>query len=179
MFIEAENIIVRDLKKGDEKNLYRITREADVRRYMPNYSDGYATPEDYLNDPDFFRKHGDDVADIRAGRYCAVSLSVSDEMIGVIAYGLKETLNEIEIGYFISDRHRGKGYAEQAINALTEWIFDISDIPYLIATVLCGNLPSNNLLKKCKFELTEKRIPTDCGEFSEDKSYFYYRRYRA
>jgi [ribosomal protein S5]-alanine N-acetyltransferase len=177
MFAKTQSLIVRELKKKDAERLFQIAREPSTYRFMPNYSDGYETPQDYLDDPNWFQEQ-DDSRDLFRGRYYAVALPDSDEIIGVVARGLKETLNEIEIGYFISEKHRRKGFAEEAVNALVDWCFGISDIPYVIATISCDNVPSNKLIEKCKFQLLDKRTPIKHGQLMENESYFYYRRYR-
>lgn len=180
MFIETQNLIIRDLKKKDAISIYQFVREPSTYRYMPNNADDYETLQDYLDAPYWFREpEQEDSINFRVGRYYAVTIPASDEIIGVVGRGLKEDWNEIEIAYFLSEKYRGKGYAHEAVSAFVEWCFKVSDLPYLIATISCDNLPSNKLIKKCKFEIMEKRIPIRHGQLMEDERYFYYRKYRA
>ena len=175
MYVETKNLIVREIEKKDAEILYQLAREPNNQYYtFPNYEN----PQDYLDDTEWFKEPSDSI-DICIGRYYAVVSPNSDEMIGVVARGPKERNNEIEIGYFISEKYRRKGFAEEAVNALIEWCFKVSDIAYIYATVSCDNLPSNKLIEKCTFELSEKRTPIKHGQLMENKSYFYYKKHRV
>ena len=79
----------------------------------------------------------------------------------------------------MSEKYQMKGYTKEAINALVEWCFNVSDIKHLILTIDCTNIPSCHLAKKCGFELFEKRTPIGHKQPNmESDSYFYYRKYR-
>lgn len=73
--------------------------------------------------------------------------------------GIEDTLNEVEVAYFMSEKYQRKGYTAEAVNELVNWCFKVSDLKYLILTIDCANLPSCRLAKKCNFELFEKRTP--------------------
>lgn len=175
MYIETKNLIIREIEEKDAGILYQFAREPNNQYYaFPDYEN----PQDYLDDTEWFKEPSDSI-DICIGRYHAVVLPDSDEMIGVVARGPKERNNEIEIGYFMSEKYRRKGFAEEAVNAFIEWCFKVSDIACIYATVSCDNLPSNRLIEKCKFELYEKRTPIKQGQLMENKSYFYYKKHRV
>ncbi len=106
-------------------------------------------------------------------------MSDSDEMIGMVGMGLEDTLNEVEVAYFMSEKNQRNGYAKDAVNALVNWCFNVSDIKYLILTIDCANIASCHLAEKCDFELFEKRTPIRHKQPNmESDSYFYYRRYK-
>lgn len=91
----------------------------------------------------------------------------------------EDTLNEVEVAYFMCEQYQRRGYTKQAVNAITKWCFTVSDIPYLILTIDCANTPSCTLAEKCGFELFEKRTPIGHAQPNmESGSYFYYRLYR-
>lgn len=97
----------------------------------------------------------------------------------MVGMGLEETVNEVEMAYFMCERYQRRGYARQAVEALAGWCFSASDLPYLILTVDCANLPSCKLAEKCGFELFEKRMPIGHAQPNmESDSYYYYRLYR-
>ncbi len=177
MIIRTPKITVRELKKKDAEVLFKIAKEPSTYKQMPDYSEGYKSPQDYLCDSSWFQDENDS-ENLTKGRYYAITLADSDEMIGVVARGIKELFNEIEIGYFISEKYRGNGYAVEAVKALSNWCFSVSDIEYVILTINCTNCPSNKVAEKCGFELLEKRVPVNKGRLIEKDSYFYYRKYR-
>ncbi|MGM9986086.1 MAG: GNAT family N-acetyltransferase [Bacillaceae bacterium] len=111
-------------------------------------------------------------------RYVIV-LPGMDEMIGMVGMGMEDKLNEIEVAYFMSEKYQRKGYTKEAITALVEWCFNVSDIKYLILTIDCANILSCYLAEKCGFELFGKRTPIGHKQPNmESDSYFYHRRYR-
>ncbi|UUZ78800.1 GNAT family N-acetyltransferase [Paenibacillus sp. P26] len=178
MHIETQNVVIRTLEKKDAKRFYSIARESTVYRYMPDWADGRAHPQDYYGLIDQYQKQSDNT-DISIGRSYAIALPNTDEMIGMIGVGLKEKLNEIELGYFMSEKHQRNGYTREAISALAEWCFEVSDVKYLILTINCANVLSNKLAEKCGFKLLEKRTPIGDNQlYMENDSYFYYRSYR-
>ena len=70
-------------------------------------------------------------------------------------------------------------FMQEALNALIDWIFSVSDIPWLIATVDCANEASCKAALSCGFELYERRTPIHHKQYNmESDSYFYFRRYR-
>jgi len=175
MYIKTQDIIIRDMERKDAEKLISIVRESAIYRFMPDWSDGFKTPEDYFPHIDRFLTYKDST-DVYTNRRYAVTLPDSNEMIGMVGMGLEVTLNEVELAYFMSEKHQRKGYAQQAVTALAEWCFKVSDIPYLILTIDCANIPSNKLAGKCGFELFEKRTPIGHKQPNmESDSYFYYR----
>ncbi|MDU1912114.1 GNAT family protein [Fusobacterium sp.] len=178
MYIKTENIVIRAFAKKDIKNLYTIVRETAIYRFMPDWADEFPTLQDYEPLIDWFIKQQDTI-DISIGRRYAVASPDTDDMIGMVGIGLEETLNEIEVAYFMSENNRKKGYMKEAIIALVEWCFQVSDIKYLILTIDCANTPSNKLAEKCGFHLFEKRMPIGHKQPNmESDSYYYYRKYR-
>ena len=68
-------------------------------------------------------------------------------------YEDKDTINEVEMAYFLDEDYQGKGYANEA---------------------LC------KVVERAGFELFEKRTPIGHKQPNmESDSYFYYRKYRS
>lgn len=178
MRIESNRIVIRDFERKDSENLYRIVREKNILRFMPDWSENGDSPQSYFPYIDWHQtqKHSTDIYENK--RY-AIALNDTDEMIGMVGVGLEDTLNEVEIAYFMSEKYQRKGYTVEAVNELVNWCFNVSNIKYLILTIDCANLASCNLAKKCGFELFEKRTPISHKQPNmESDSYFYYRKYR-
>lgn len=178
MKIEINNIVIRDFERKDAENLYRIVREKEIYRFMPDWVDNGDSPEAYYNYIDWHQTQKDST-DIYENKRYAISMKYSDEMIGMVGMGIEETLNEVEVAYFMAEKYQRRGYTIEAVNALVDWCFKVSDVKYLILTIDCANKPSYKLAEKCGFELFEKRTPISHKQPNmESDSYFYYRRYR-
>ena len=178
MRIETQNIVIRGFTRKDAERFYAIAREASVYRHVPDWADGRFHPRDYYEMLDGFQKQSDNT-DFSNGRCYAITLQNDDEMIGMIGVGLKELLNEVEIGYFMSENFQRNGYMREAVTALAEWCFKVSDLKYIILTINCANDSSNKLAEKCGAILHEKRTPiTHDKSYMDADSYFYYRIYK-
>ncbi|MGL4335690.1 MAG: GNAT family N-acetyltransferase [Turicibacter sp.] len=178
MRLEANEIIIRDFERTDAKNLYKIVREHNILRFMPDWSELGDSPQSYFEYIDWQQTQKDST-DIYENKRYVIALADTNEMIGMVGVGLEDTLNEVEIAYFMSEKHQRKGYTVAAVNELVNWCFNVSTINYLILTIDCANLSSCNLAQKCGFELFEKRTPMSHKQPNmESNSYFYYRKYR-
>lgn len=178
MKIILKHIIVRDFERKDAPLLHKIVREKEIRRFMKDWSENAAEPQDFYEFIDWLQTKKESVNVWENKRY-AIALKESDELVGMVGMGLKDTINEVEVAYFMCEKQQRNGYAAQAVNALTDWCFSVSDLPYLILTIDCANTPSCKLAERCGFELFEKRTPLGHIEPNmESDSYFYYRKYR-
>jgi [ribosomal protein S5]-alanine N-acetyltransferase len=178
MRIQTNHIIIRDFERKDAENLYQIVREKNIFRFMPDWAENNDSPKAFWGYIDWHQTQKNST-DVYENKRYAIALPDTDEMIGMVGMGLEDTVNEVEVAYFMSEKYQRNGYAKEAINALVDWCFNVSDIKYLILTIDCANIPSCNLAEKCGFELFEKRTPIRHKQPNmESDSYFYYRRYR-
>ncbi|MEG1483569.1 GNAT family N-acetyltransferase [Clostridium sp.] len=178
MRIETNRIIIRDFERKDAEKLNKIVRENNILRFMPDWSEIGNSPESYFGYIDGHQTQRDST-DVYENKRYAIALTNTDEMIGMVGMGLEDTLNEVEIAYFMSEEHQRKGYTVEAVNELVNWCFNVSNINYIILTIDCANLESCMLAQKCGFELFEKRTPISHRQPNmESDSYFYYRKYR-
>lgn len=179
MRLETNNLIIRDFERKDAENLYRIVREKNILRFMPDWCENKNSPQAYFNYIDWHQGQKAST-DIYENKRYVIALHDTDEMIGMVGMGLEDTLNEVEVAYFMSEKYQRKGYTVEAVNALVDWCFKVSNIKYLILTIDCANIPSCRLAEKCGFELFEKRTPMGHKQPNmESDSYYYYRKYRC
>jgi RimJ/RimL family protein N-acetyltransferase len=179
MRLDAGPVLVRDFTRADAGRLFAIVHEPGIVRFMRDWSENAAAPEDFHGFIDWHQTQKDST-DIHLNKRYAIALAGSDELVGMVGMGLEETINEVEVAFFMSARHQGKGYAKAAVLALAAWCFAVSDIKYLVLTIDCANHASCRLAEACGFELYEKRTPIGHRQPNmESDSYFYYRRHRA
>ena len=178
MNIVLDGIVIRDFQRKDAEPLHKIVRESEIIRFMKDWSENAPTPEDFYGYIDWLQTKKDST-DVYENKRYAIALSKTNELIGMVGMGLEDTVNEVEVAYFMCKKYQRRGYVKQSVNAITDWIFNVSDIPYLILTIDCANIPSCKLADKCGFELFEKRTPIGHVQPNmESDSYYYYRLYR-
>lgn len=178
MYIETERLIIRDLEHKDQEQLYKIVWQENVVRFMRDWSENSPSPESFDGYVDWHQTQKDS-KDIYENKRYAITLKGKDELIGSVGFGLEDTVNEVEMAYFLDEAYQGKGYATEALLAMFEWCMSISDLPYLILTIDCANEKSCKVAERAGFELFEKRTPISHKQPNmESDSYYYYRKYR-
>lgn len=178
MHIETERLIIRDFKVTDEEDLRKIIWQPNVLRFMKDWSEN-STVEGRLSGYLQWLQSQSESIDIYENKRYAVTLKKTDKLIGMVGMGLEDTLNEVEMAYFIDENYSGNGYATEALISLFNWCIKVSDIPYMILTIDCANKASCRVAEKSGFKLFEKRTPIGHNQPNmESDSYFYYRKYR-
>ena len=178
MYIETEQLVIRDFAYKDAKQLYKIVWQKDVVRFMRDWSENSPAPESFREYIEWHQKQKDST-DVYENKRYAIALKNTDMLIGSVGMGLEDTVNEVEMAYFLDEEHQGNGYATEALKALFDWCMKVSDLPYLILTIDCANEKSCKVAERAGFELFEKRTPISHKQPNmESDSYFYYRKYR-
>lgn len=115
--------------------------------------------------------------DIQHGAVCfGVFDRTTGEILGNAGAGEHDDLHEPEIFYALLDSARGYGYATEAAEAVTEWVFENYDILYLIGTVAVDNPASQRVLEKCGYTYINTQT-LKVHIMDESYSFRYYRRY--
>ena len=178
MRIETERLIIRDLEQKDKEQLFKIVWQKDVVRFMRDWSENSPNAESFTGYIDWHQTQKDSTDMYECKRY-AVALKENDLLIGVVGMGLEDTVNEVEMAYFIDEEYRGNGYAPESLAALFDWCMEVSTLDYLILTIDCANIASCKVAEKSGFELFEKRTPIGHKQPNMiSDSYYYYRKYR-
>lgn len=179
MRIETKRLVIRDLEQKDKEQLYKIVWQENVVRFMRDWSEHSPDSESFTGYIEWHQTQKDSTDVYECKRY-AVALKESDLLIGVVGMGLEDTVNEVEMAYFIDEAYQGNGYASESVLALFHWCMEVSDLNYLILTIDCANAASCRVAEKCGFKLFEKRTPI--GHVQPNMisdSYYYYRKYRG
>ena len=178
MKLDIGDIVIREFEYRDMEVLFQIVNEENIVRFMKDWSEHKDHGESFRPFIEWVQVQYKQESIAENKRY-AVVLKDTDELIGMVGMGLEDTLNEVEMAYFMSEKHQRKGYTVKAVKALAEYCFQHSEIPYLILTIDSANTASCRLADKCGFELFEKRIPVGHRQPNmESDSYYYYRKYR-
>lgn len=85
-----------------------------------------------------------------------------NQIIGFIMIkGCPNEIGEVIVGYGIDEAYRRNGYATEALNRLTKWIFENPKASSVIADTEKENIPSHKLLQNVgafKFKETDELI---------------------
>ena len=170
---ETTHLIVRKFKPEDATALYEIHREDAVSKWIPN--ERYETHTEAENAIRFFSSCTDRG---RLPYVLAVELKKDGTLLGDTgANAVEGHENEVEIGYVISGRHRGKGYATELVAAMGSFLHSACGISTLYGRVLKGNAPSERVLQKNGFAFLREEAdaaddPYGCGMLVYKKEFF-------
>ena len=172
--IESDKLILRQFSPCDAKELHEICEEPYILKWMPDWKCSLEQRKELLA---WFEKQYPLATKQTARVMLAVTLKPAGNIIGMVGIGnKKEVDNEIEIAYFISRKHSGKGYISQAAKMIVQWAFSSLEMDYIIAIVETDNYPSQRVVEKCGFRKIDIRMIQNCAE-TKEKPFFYYRLY--
>ena len=80
-----------------------------------------------------------------------VMLKEDDTYIGTLSFKGPAKDNVVEIRYGILSDQEGKGYATEAVQAMTQWAFGNADVVFIEAETEPENRAAQRVLEKCGF----------------------------
>ena len=101
-----------------------------------------------------------------ANRYEFAIETLNGEHIGnCVYYNVDLRESKTEVGIMIGNRdYWNRGYGEEAINALLDYIFEKTNLQSVYLTTLVWNIRAQRCFQKCGF--------TECGQITRDGSTF-------
>ena len=141
---ETEHLKARRLEMDDAARLYEIHLDEAVKKWIPNES--YADTGEAREAIAFF---ADRVNRKELPYVLAAELRETGELIGDT--GINEVEGkpgEVEIGFVICRKCRGKGYAAELLKAMTEYAVSSFQTTALYGRVMKGNDASVRVLEK-------------------------------
>ena len=78
-------------------------------------------------------------------------LKDSQEHVGEISFKGPAKEHSVEVGYGVMPEHEGKGYASEALKAMTQWAFGQKDVVFVEAETAADSAASKRVLEKCGF----------------------------
>lgn len=159
--IECGSLLLREFQLEHLDAIYNMTLEPEIQTFLPDWISTKEERREWLTQYDIqenrnFKEALPHILDLKDDPLRMVIIhKESCEVIGWIVSGFKDELAppNREIGYAISNRHTGKGYATQATKGLIKFLFENSDTEELVATALTYNEASNRVLKNCGYKM--------------------------
>ncbi|MFC0270595.1 GNAT family N-acetyltransferase [Metabacillus herbersteinensis] len=145
--LETSRLQLREIHSGDAEVIYSYFSNPRVVEYYGMLP--MKEVEEATSLVEIFQKGFKSGTSIRWG----IVISESDQFIGTIGYhNWNKTHHRAEIGYEIHPKYRRKGYAIEALEAVSEYGFEQLHLHRIGALVRPENLPSQQLLEKQGFE---------------------------
>lgn len=146
--LQTDRLVLRPLAENDVNEVYFLRSDAEVGKYIKR---------DKLKDTDgallFIRRI---IRDVSKGKnyYWAISTPEDSTMIGSIClWNFNDTKTKAEVGYDLHPNFQGKGYMNEALNAILTLSFDTLKLTEVSAYTDYRNRASQALLTRNKFKL--------------------------
>ena len=141
--LKGKNIALRPLQNSDFDFLKRIENNTD------NWQFGSERKE--YSDKELSAYITNSTTDIKVAKQYRFVIDLNSTPIGFIDL-FNYTNDNTGVGVIITEKYRKKGFAKEALNLLTDYVFVILDINKLHATMTKDNLASIKLFTSCGFE---------------------------
>lgn len=143
-FFETERLVLRNVEAGDADIMYDYRNKETCARFQRGQT------KDLEGIKALIERRKDDKLTSKNNSLLAIALKCNGEMIGEIVVMPND--GAISLGYTISYRYHRKGYAYEALHALTEKLHtDYPDWDFVCFTER-ENFASMELLKKLGYE---------------------------
>ena len=141
---ETEHLKFRRFEMSDAHKLFENHLEPEMKQWIPNES--YEDISETVGAINFYM---DCINNRQLPYVLAIELKENGELIGDTGVNEVEgDNNAVEIGYSICNQYSGKGYATEAVIAMTNYVEHTFGIKTLYGRVMKGNIASVKVMEK-------------------------------
>ena len=166
--LATRSLMLRQFGEDDASKVFAMSREAGISEWLPDQV--YKDEADALSVIRFLTGNYSNPRDpAKVPFVLGVCLKESGELIGHV--GLSPYRGEVEIGYAIEDRQKGRGYATEAVLAMRGFAFERFGIMRVLGIVHRENSASCRVLEKAGFSLMKEEHRTLNGRYGQVREY--------
>jgi len=148
MEIISKRLIIRPVNIEDKESIYRYRSDFETSKYLS------LNPKTIEDVAEFIAKTSSEI-DVSGTWFQLVMIEqTSNLLIGDIGIHFLDTdleNQQVEIGYTLDKRFRGKGYAAEALTLVIDYLINTLNKHRIIASIDPGNLDSIRLIERIGF----------------------------
>ena len=149
--VTSRSVTLRCFVDEDAPKVFAMSQQAGLRAWLPDQVyDSEAGAREVLRY--LIEKYRDPATPSLAPYVLGVCLNGSQELIGHA--GLSPLGGQVEVGYAIEQKHQGRGFASEAVKAMSEWAGTFFGLSRILGVVASDNVASCRVLQHAGFELT-------------------------
>lgn len=147
MYIHGEKVLLRALEPADNEMLMRLINDPEVE----NMCAGRSFPVSAEQQAQWLARQNANAGVLR----CAITLPEQPEpaMGTVMLTDIDQFNGTVQVHYKLLKEYGGKGYATDAVAAVTRYAFDTLRMNCVYAEVLEYNQASRRVLEKCGYTM--------------------------
>ncbi len=153
-YIETERLILRDLQSNDFKDWFEMDSDPEVHKYLGNKP---VTNMEQIENA--FQSIQQQYTDNGIGRWAVVEKSSGDFVgwsgLKFLRQNTNGKIDFHEVGYRLSQKHWGKGYATESAKAALQYGFEKMQLKEIYGITNVENINSRKVLEKCGLKFIE------------------------
>jgi ribosomal-protein-alanine N-acetyltransferase len=166
--LQTDRFILRKLNKSDARNIFEIRSDEEyskltgVKRYESvEEAEGYIARVEGMIDRN------------EAILWSIVMKGNNEYVGGICLWNISDDKTQAEIGYDLLPKHRGNGYIQEAIAAVSRYAFDVLKLDRIVAEeVRVENIKSIKVLERYGFQLEKTfQVQMDDGSIEQRANY--------
>jgi len=143
---DTERLLLRPIAPTDNKQVFRYRSEVEANKYQ-----GFV-PTELKDVDDFIAKTPLEFNQPESWFQLVIIEKTTDEIIGDIGvHFIGDNNLQCELGCTLCKKHRGKGYATQAMKVTIDYLFNSLNKHRIIGSVDPENIDSIRLLERLQF----------------------------
>jgi RimJ/RimL family protein N-acetyltransferase len=153
--ITTSSLTLRLFVPEDAPKVFAMSREPGIRTWLPDQV--YADVQSALEVLRSLITQCRDPGTPALGPYVlGICLTKSSELIGHV--GLSPLTGEVEVGCAIEQRFQSRGFATEAIKALSEWGMLRFGLAHVLGIVATDNIASCRVLERAGFHFVDESM---------------------
>ncbi len=154
ILIETDNLLLRQFSLDDAGKVLQMSQEEGMCIWIPDQA--YKDERESTGVLKFLiGQYPGEPAPQRRPFVLGVELKQTGELIGHV--GLSPAENSVEIGYAIEENHQGKGYATEAVRAMSRWAVRELELSEILGIAAGENPGSCRVLEKAGYSLVAEK----------------------
>jgi ribosomal-protein-alanine N-acetyltransferase len=149
--LQTERFILRKLNKSDAENIFEIRSDeaysklTGIKRY------------ETVKEAELYVVKIEGMIDRNEAILWSIDMKDTNDYVGGISlWNISDDKTQAEIGYDLLPKHRGNGYIQEAINAVSNYAFEALKLDKIVAEqVRVENIKSIKVLERYGFLLEE------------------------
>lgn len=142
--LTSERLYVRRYTIDDEEIFFRLNGDEEIMRYIRPPKNREDSKAFLIENLQFYEDHPG------LGRWALLEKE-TDQFVGTFSLLPLEHTNDVHIGYALLKEHWGKGYAAEIVGAGVKYVFDVLQLPSVVAVTYEDNAPSQKVLVRNGF----------------------------
>ena len=170
MFLETERLIIRSLRTCDEKAFIEMASDGSLTEIYGDCSECHKWMGEFISEAIKLERE-----DNPYNQYLAFAIEdkTTHRVVGSVGSSYYEDLAEVGVTYFIGAGYRGNGYAAEALQCLTDYMFTRYNLKKLVATARVENIASCKTLERTGFLAVETKLYQDLYDESQEMRNIY------